>query len=135
MAVIMKGNTSNERFTDAQTLLTHGFSTYALKKITPETPLPPIPVELGTQATCQGVLGEGGTLLLEKAKAGELRQNVEMVTALTAPVTAGDPLGTLTVTSGEETVAEIPIVAGETVERLTFGQVFGRLLRLALMAA
>jgi len=135
VAVIMKGNTSNERFADAQTLLTYGFSTYALKKITPEAPLAPIPVELGTQATCQPVLGEGGTLLLEKAKAGELRQSVEIVTELTAPVTAGDPLGALTVTAGEEAVAKIPIVAGETVERLTFGQVFGKLLKLALMAA
>ena len=30
-----------------------------------------------------------------------------------APVTAGDQLGTLTVTAGEQVVAEIPILAGE----------------------
>ena len=135
VAVIMKGNTSNERFQDAQTLLTHGFSTYTLKKILPESPLAPIPVTLGTQATCQPVLGEGNTLLLEKAKAGQMEQRVEIVTELTAPVAAGDFLGTLTVTGGEETLAEIPIVAGETVERLTFPQVFGKLLKMALMAA
>ena len=58
----------------------------------------------------------------------------QIVEGLTAPVAAGDPLGTLTVTSGGETVASIPIVAGETVERLTFGQVFGQLLKMALMA-
>ena len=134
VAVIMKGETSEKRFADAKALLNYGFSTYTLKNVTPQTPLAPIPVELGTQATCQPTVGEGATLLMEKAKAGDLQQSVEIVEGLTAPVAAGDPLGTLTVTSGGETVASIPIVAGETVERLTFGQVFGKLLKMALMA-
>jgi D-alanyl-D-alanine carboxypeptidase (penicillin-binding protein 5/6) len=135
VAVIMKGNTSNERFEDAQTLLTHGFSNYTLKKILPEMPLAPVPVVLGTQATCQPVLGDGNVLLLEKTAAGELKQTVEILPELMAPVAAGDHLGTLTVSSGEEELARIPIVAGETVDRLTFPQVFGKLLKMALMAA
>ena len=45
----------------------------------------------------------------------------------------GDVLGTLTVTAGEETVAQIPIVAGEDVARVTFSQMFTRLLRLAFL--
>ena len=134
VAVIMKGETSEKRFEDAKTLLTYGFSTYALKSVTPETPFAPIQVELGTQATCQPVLGEGTALLLEKAKAGSLTQNVEIVEQLTAPVAAGDVLGTLTVTAGEETVASIPIIAGEEIPRLTFGQVFRKLLKTALLA-
>ena len=135
IAVIMKGETSEKRFEDAKALLNHGFSTYALKTVTPQTPLAPIPVELGTQATCQPVLGEGATLLLEKAKAADLRQSVEIAENLTAPVAAGDELGRLTVTTAEgETVAVIPIVAGETVERLTFSQVLRKLLCTALLA-
>ena len=77
IAVIMKGATSDQRFTDAKTLLTHGFSTYALHTITPDTPLPPVPVTLGTQATVQPVLGEGAALVLEKS-AGELSQSVTL---------------------------------------------------------
>ena len=135
IAVIMKGETSEKRFEDAKALLNHGFSTYALKTVTPQTPLAPIPVELGTQATCQPVLGEGATLLLEKARAADLRQSVEIAENLTAPVAAGDELGRLTVTTAEgETVAVIPIVAGETVERLTFSQVLRKLLCTALLA-
>ena len=134
ICVIMKGETSNQRFEDAKALLNYGFSTYTLVTVAPETPLAPIPVTLGTQATCQPVLGEGSALLLEKARAGALAQRIEMAENLTAPVAAGDVLGTLTVTAGEETVAQIPIVAGETVARLTFGQVLGRLMKMALMA-
>ena len=133
IAVIMKGATSDQRFTDAKTLLTHGFSTYALHTITPDTPLPPVPVTLGTQATVQPVLGEGTALVLEKS-AGELSQSVTLAESIDAPVAVGDPLGTMTVTAGEQVVAEIPILAGEEVPRVTYGQMLMRLLRTAFLS-
>ena len=101
IAVILKGKTSAERFQDAQALLNYGFSAYTLKTVVPEAPLPPVPVQLGAQATVQPVLGDGGRLLLEKAKAGALSQSVELVESVQAPVAQGDRLGTLTVSSGE----------------------------------
>lgn len=134
VAVILKGETSAQRFEDAKALLSYGFSTYTLKKVTPETPFAPISVELGVQETCQPVLGEGATLLLEKARAGKLEQKVEIISRLTAPVAAGELLGTMTVTAGEEVVASIPIVAGEEIGRLTFGQVLRKVLKTALLA-
>ena len=133
ISVIMKAPTSAQRFDDAKALLSYGFSTYALETIVPQEALPPIPVELGTQATVQPVLGEGTALLLEKAKAGQLSQSVELAESVAAPVAQGDVLGTLTVTAGEETVAQIPIVAGEDVARVTFSQMFAQLLRLAFL--
>ncbi len=134
IAVIMKDATSAQRFQDASALLTYGFSNYALEKVVPETPLPPVPVELGTQATVQPVLGEGSALLLEKAKAGTLTQSVELPASIPAPVAAGDPIGTLTVTSGEEVVAQLPLLAGEEIPRVTFWQMFTRLARMACLA-
>ena len=133
VAVIMKDATSAQRFEDAKTLLSYGFATYTLKNVTPETPLAPIPVTLGTQATVQPVLGEGGTLLLEKSKAVDLRQTVTLAETVEAPVAAGTQLGTLTVTSGEETVAEIPLLAGEEIPRVTYGQMLLRLLKTAFL--
>ena len=113
IAVILKGKTSPERFADAQTLLNYGFATYALKNVVPDTPLPPVPVTLGTQATVQPVLGEENQLLLEKAKTGELSQSVTLESSVQAPVAVGDRLGTLTVTSGGEVLAELPLLAGD----------------------
>ena len=136
IAVIMKGTTSAQRFEDAKALLSHGFSTYTLKTIVPEQALPPIPVTLGTQATVQPVPGDDTALLLEKAKAGSLAQTVTLAESVSAPVEAGAALGTLTVTAeGGEVVAEIPLLAGETVSRITFGQMFQRLLRTAFFTA
>ena len=134
IAVIMKGATSAQRFADAQTLLNHGFSSYALKQVVPETPLAPVPVTLGTQATVQPVLGEGSAVLLEKAKAGDLTQTITLAESMEAPVSQGAPLGTLTVSAGEETVAEIPLLAGQEVPRITYLQMLRRLLKTALFS-
>ncbi len=134
IAVIMKDATSAQRFEDAKTLLSYGFSTYALKNVTPETPLAPVPVTLGTQATVQPVLGEGGSLLLEKSKAGDLQQSVTLAESVEAPVARGDVLGTLSVTSGGEVVTEIPLLAGEEVPRVTYGQMLLRLLQTAFLS-
>ena len=54
--------------------------------------------------------------------------------SVAAPVEQGDPLGTLTVTAGDEIVTEIPILAGESIPRVTFGQMFMRLLKIAFLA-
>ena len=134
IAVILKGKTSAERFQDAQSLLNYGFAAYALQTVAPETPLPPVPVQLGTQATVQPVLGDGGKLLVEKAKAGTLEQSVTLAESVQAPVALGDPLGTLTVTSGGEVLAELPLLAGEEVPRISFGQMFLRMLKIACLA-
>ena len=93
-----------------------------------------MPVRLGTRATVQPVLGEGSTLLLEKEQAGTLQQTVTLAETVEAPVAKGTQLGILTVTAGEETVAEIPLLAGEEIPRLTYGQMLLRLLRMGLMA-
>ena len=91
-------------------------------------------MELGTQATVQPVLGEGCTLLLEKAKAEGLQQSVSLLESVPAPVAKGDQLGTLCVTSGEEVVAEIPLLAGEEVPRITYAQMLLRLLKTAFLS-
>lgn len=135
IAVIMKGSTSAQRFEDAQALLNYGFATYALASVAPQTPLAPVPVSLGTQATVQPVLGEGDHLLVEKTQAGNLTQTVELAESVEAPVAVGDQLGTLTVTCGEEAIAQIPILAGEEIPRITFGQMLLRMLRMALLSA
>ena len=133
IAVILQGNTSAQRFEDAKTLLNFGFATYALCPLTPGEALPPIPVTLGAQATVQP-LAEEAKLLLEKAKATDLEQSLDLPERLEAPVQIGDRLGTLIVTRQGETVAEIPILAAEDVPRISWKDLSLRLLRTALFA-
>ena len=135
ISVILKAPTSAQRFEDAQALLNMGFSTYTLIHAVPETPLAPVPVSLGTQATVQPVVGEGGTLVLEKALAAGLTQTITLAESVEAPVAAGDHLGTLQLFSGETPVAELPLLAGEDVPRITYREMFSRVLRTAFLCA
>ena len=133
IAVVLKSPTSDRRFEGAKALLNYGFANYALVHVTADTAIPTVPVTMGRAAYVQPVLGEGGTLLLEKARAGGLTQEMTLTETVKAPVEQGQRLGTLRVLSGEETVAEIPLVAGEAVERLGYGEILERLLALAFL--
>ena len=73
--------------------------------------------------------GPEGLLLAEKARLQGLEQTVTLPESAAAPVRQGDILGTLTVTQNGETLLEVPIRAAETVEKLTFGEMFLRLAR------
>ena len=134
IAVIMKGQTADKRNTDAKTLLNYGFSTYALAEIAPQEPLAPVPVRLGAEDAVQPVLPSGSTLLVEKTKAGQLTQSVELPAEVKAPVAAGQALGTLTVRAGDEVLLELPLQAEQAVEKLSWGGMLTRLLRCAFLA-
>lgn len=131
IAVILKAPTSAQRFEDAKSLLSYGFSTYSLVHVTADEALPPIPVELGVQTTVQPVLTADNALLLEKAQAAGLEKTVTLAEQVTAPVAKGDSLGTLTVSSGGTELAQLPILAGENVARITWSQMLLRLLKTA----
>ena len=133
IAVILKGETSQTRFQDARTLLSYGFSHYALRSIEPETPLPPIPVKLGAADAVEVAPDGSCLLLLDKDKAAALRQEVTLEETLTAPVERGERVGTLTAYAGDELVAEIPLLTASDVPRVTYGQMFMRILKMAFL--
>ena len=136
IAVILGGSTSDKRFTDAKALLNYGFAAYSLVTVTPESPLPAVPVTLGTQKTVQSVLTSENALLLEKSRANGLTQAVSLPESIDAPVEEGEPLGTLDIFDADGTpVASLPLLAGESIPHLTWSELFCRLLKLAYCGA
>ena len=135
IAVVMKGRTSDERFADARAMLDYGFANYTLVTVTPDTAIAPLPVKLGERNAVQPVLTGDNTLLLEKTVANGLQQELALPESTDAPVEQGDRLGELRVTDANgETVAVLPILAGESVAHITWGQMFRRILRVAFCA-
>ena len=133
IAVIMKGTTSDSRNADAKMLLNYGFSTYTLTDIQPEEPLPVLPVTLGTADTVALTLPEEGrTLLLEKSRSGGLTQTVELPETVAAPIQTGQQVGTLTVRQDDTALLTVPIVAAETVEKLSWSQMTRHMLQMAI---
>ena len=136
IAVIMKGPDKDTRNNDAKALLNYGFSTYTLVSAVPQEPLAPVPVVMGTAEAVQPVAEtENAAVLVEKSKAGTLTHTVTLEPQVTAPVTAGQKLGELTVLDGDTPLLTVPLTAAEDVARRGWGQVFTQLLRMAVFAA
>lgn len=134
IAVVMGAETSQKRNAGCKQLLDYGFANFAL--ITPElTEVAAVPVKLGTSDSVSPVLGENGQLLVEKAQKNQITTEVTMEETLTAPVSQGQRLGTLTVKAGEQILRQIPVVAAQAVPRLGYGALYLRILRRAAMAA
>ena len=130
IAVIMKGETADKRNTDAKALLNYGFSTYALVSVAPEESLPVLPVSMGETEQVPLMLPEEGvTALVEKGRANALTRRIDLPEGLTAPVAAGQPVGTLTLLDGETEVLTVPILTAEDVPRRSWGSLFVQLLR------
>ena len=130
IAVIMKGETADKRNTDAKALLNYGFSTYALVSAAPEESLPALPVSMGQAEQVPLMLPEEGvTALVEKGRANALTRRIDLPEGLTAPIAAGQPVGTLTLLDGETEVLSVPILAAEDVPRRSWGSLFVQLLR------
>ncbi len=132
IAVVMKGETSDKRNTDAKSLLNYGFSTYSLADVTPEEPLPALPVATGVKPALTLTLPQEGCTLLRDKNAGELHWEIVLPEGVKAPVEEGDAVGTLVVCEGDREVLRVPILAAETVEKLTFGAVFSDLAKRVL---
>jgi D-alanyl-D-alanine carboxypeptidase (penicillin-binding protein 5/6) len=71
---------------------------------------------------------------VDKAQKAGITSEVTLEPSVTAPVLKGQRLGMLTVKTGDQVLSRIPLVASETVDRLTWGDLFVKLLQKAAMA-
>lgn len=134
IAVIMHAESIESRNKDASTLLDYGFANFRLCPLTSGEELPEVAVELGTEASVTPVYDGGGAVLLRTKDAQGLSWSLDLPESVAAPVRAGERLGTLTLSNSSGTVAEVPILAGGTSERLSAPGIFIRLVSLLFCA-
>ena len=132
IAVVLGAETSQDRFAACKSLLDYGFANYAL--VTPESQTGTVAVKLGTEAAVEAAPAEDPRLLIDKGQKSSVTTEVELAEDVTAPVSRGQRLGTMTVRSGEQVLAQIPMVASASVPKLTWGQMFARVLGQIAMA-
>ncbi len=128
VAVVMGCDSSQNRFDACRKLLDHGFATYALAQPGLERQVT-VPVELGQQTQVEAVPGNDDALLIDKSHKAALTTDITLDESVKAPVSKGQRLGTLTLRAGDRVLVQVPLVAAEAVPRLTFGQVFLRILK------
>ena len=133
IAVVMGAKTSQERFAGCKTMLDYGFANFAL--IQPEIPKEnSVAVKLGTQNQVSAVPAEHVKFLLDKGQVDQVTTQILLDEMVTAPVSKGQKIGTLTVRVGEQVLAQVPMVAKEAVLRLTWWDLFIQVLQRISMA-
>ncbi len=129
IAVVLHCKSSADRFESAKALLNYGFANYALVSAEPPEALPAVRVRLGRADSIQPVLQESAPILIEKEMQSGITKTVTMEAEVDAPVRAGQELGKMTISSDGKILAEISVIAPETVEKLTWWELTVRLLR------
>ena len=133
IAVVMGAETSAKRNESCKQLLDYGFANYALFSPTLEE-VPAVSVKLGKADSVSLRMGEEGQLLVEKARKSGISSEITTEAEVSAPVTKGQQLGTMTVKDGEKILKEVPLTAAEDVPRLTFTDLAVKVLKRAAMA-
>ena len=133
VAVVMGCETSAKRFAACKSMLDYGFANFSL--VQPESPAETeIPVKLGTADFVTAIPANRDALLIDKAQRNSVTTEVSLDPQVAAPVSKGQRLGMMTIRSGDRVLAQIPMVAQQSVTKLTWGDMFWRVLQHLFMA-
>jgi len=122
-----------DRQKDITELFNWGFASFSSVQLSADSPIMPVKVEMGVKDEVLCELESSSPVLIKKAEASSMVKTVYTEESVKAPVKKGMPLGSLTVTCGENTIAVIPIVASEDVDRLELGMIFRRIFSMVCM--
>ncbi len=121
VAVVMGGDTSNDRFNGAKKLLDYGFANYSFKKHTPKIEKDTyIKVLKGEKTSVKAECTGSVNILSKRADADKITTKIKLNESVTAPVKRGDKIGSVSVYLGDEEVGTVNITAAKEVKRLTF---------------
>ena len=116
LAVIVGADSDRVRTSETQRLLNLGFTRWEVMRVGGvERDLASVRVWKGDSREVGLVLAGETLLAVPRERSGVIKPSIEVRRMVEAPVSAGQVLGRLKLKSGEETLAEYPLVARESV--------------------
>lgn len=129
VAVVLNGETSDKRFSDAKKLLDYGFANWGIVSIDmSQIPLEEVKVNHGTIGSVPVDYEVMDTILVPKGKQNAVNHTINLPTDVEAPVAKGQLLGKITFTLDDKVVGECQLSAASDVEKMSFGKALSRLL-------
>lgn len=132
IATVMHGETSTDRFESAKALLDYAFANYTVCPLRSPDAIPPLKVELGCADCVQPEYMGIESKLMEKNKLADVKYEVSLPDSIPAPVSKGQQLGRVTVTSNGDTIATVPLVSADEVKKLNVFGMYINLLEMVL---
>ena len=133
IAVVMGADSSQNRFAACKSMLDYGFANYALYTPALQEGVS-VPVTLGKEQHVAAVPAGDTQMLVEKGQRNNIITEITLEESVAAPVSAGQKLGTLTIKAGEQVLSQIPLVAETGVIRLSWGDLFVKIMKQMAMA-
>lgn len=122
IAVVLGAPTSAERFASAKSLLDYGFANYAVNtQITAGDEVQKIAVEKGVDEEVGIVAGDSCSTLVKKGQEDNITKEIKIDETITAPIEAGQKIGTMTISRDGEVIADIDLNASSAVEKKGIG--------------
>ena len=122
IAVVLGAPTSAERFASAKSLLDYGFVNYAVNtQITAGDEVQKIAVEKGVDKEVDVVAGDSCSTLVKKGQEDNITKEIKIDETITAPIEAGQKIGTMTISRDGEVIADIDLNAPSAVEKKGIG--------------
>lgn len=122
IAVVLGAPTSAERFASAKSLLDYGFANYAVNtQITAGDEVQKIAVEKGVDKEVDVVAGDSCSTLVKKGQEDNITKEIKIDETITAPIEAGQKIGTMTIRRDGEVIADIDLNASSAVEKKGIG--------------
>lgn len=122
IAVVLGALTSAERFASAKSLLDYGFANYAVNtQITAGDEVQKIAVEKGVDKEVGVVAGDSCSTLVKKGQEDNITKEIKIDETITAPIEAGQKIGTMTISRDSEVIADIDLNASSAVEKKGIG--------------
>ena len=122
IAVVLGAPTSAERFASAKSLLDYGFANYAVNtQITAGDEVQKIAVEKGVDKEVGVVAGDSCSTLVKKGQEDNITKEIKIDETITAPIEAGQKIGTMTISRDSEVIADINLNASSAVEKKGIG--------------
>ena len=119
IAVIMRGETSAIRFSEAQKLLDYGFSNFEYVECAKKDDIvKTINVDKGITSNVDAIFEADAGCLIKKGTSKNITSNISLEENISAPITKGQKLGEVIYSVNEETIAKVNIVAKEEVKKL-----------------
>ena len=122
IAVVLGAPTSAERFASAKSLLDYGFANYEVNtQITAGDEVQKIAVEKGVDKEVGVVAGDSCSTLVKKGQEDNITKEIKIDETITAPIEAGQKIGTMTISRDGEVIADIDLNASSAVEKKGIG--------------
>ena len=122
IAVVLKGSSSDVRFTEARKLLDYGFSNYEYKNLGEKGDvIGNVNINKGIENCTNAILKNDVGIVIKKSKGNSISQNIELFNNISAPVSKGQKVGEVSFYLDNKEIGKADLVSSSDISKYSFG--------------